>query len=48
MKRIIGYLSTASVFALTLVLFSVANTSSSFYFHQPHEPKAIEKYKWIK
>lgn len=48
MKKIIGFLSSASVFALTLVLVGVANTSSSFYFHQPSEPKAIEEFKWIK
>lgn len=47
-NKIISFLSKASVLALTLVLFSVANTSSSFYFHQPREPKTIEDFKWIK
>lgn len=48
MKKIINLLSKLSVGILTLVIFSVANSSSCFYFHQPKEPKAIEEFKWIK
>ncbi len=48
MKKIINLLSKVSVGVLTLVIFSVANSSSCFYFHQPKEPKTIEDFKWIK
>lgn len=48
MKRIINLFSKLSVGILTLVIFSVANSASCFYFHQPNEPKTIEDFKWIK
>ncbi len=48
MKKVLYFLSKASVGVLTLVIFSIANSSSCFYFHQPKEPKAIEDFKWIK
>ena len=48
MKRIINLLSKLSVGILTLIIVSVANSSSCFYFHQPEEPKAIEEFTWIK
>lgn len=47
-KKILGALSTASVGMLTLMLFSVANSASCFYVHEPKEPKGIETFKWIK
>ncbi len=43
-----GVFSTASVGLLTLMLFSVANSASCFYVHEPKEPKGLDKYKWIK
>lgn len=48
MKKVVSFLSKVSVFALTLVLVGLANSSGSFYFHQPKEPKTIESFKWIK
>lgn len=48
MKKIINLLSKLSVGILTLVIFSVANSSSCFYFHQPEEPESVKSFKWIK
>lgn len=47
-KNIVGFLSSASVGLLTLMLFNVANSASCYYVHEPKEPKAIEDFKWIK
>lgn len=48
MKKIINLLSKLSVGVLTFVIFSVANSSSCYYIHQPKEPKEIKDFKWIK
>ena len=48
MKKMINLLSKVSVGVLTIVIFSVANSASCFYFHQPKEPMTIEDFKWIK
>lgn len=48
MKKIMNLLSKVSVGVLTLVIFSVANSSSCYYIHQPNEPKEVEDFKWIK
>lgn len=47
-KKLFGMVSGASAGLLTLMLFSVANSASCFYIHEPKEPKAIEDFKWIK
>lgn len=48
MERIFKLLSKISVGLLTMVIFSVANSSSCYYIHQPKEPKEIDNFKWIK
>ncbi len=48
MKKIINLLSKLSVGFISLVILSVANSSSCYYIHQPKEPEAIEQFKWIK
>lgn len=47
-KKFFGMLSGASVGLLTMMLFSVANSASCYYVHEPRAPKAIEDFKWIK
>ena len=48
MKNIINLLSKISVGILTLVIVSVANSTSCYYFHQPEEPESVNSFKWIK
>lgn len=47
-KKFFGMLSGASAGLLTLMLFSVANSASCYFVHEPKAPKAIEDFKWIK
>lgn len=47
-KKFFGMLSGASAGLLTLMLFSVANSASCYFVHEPKEPKAIKDFKWIK
>ncbi len=47
-RKIINLMSKISVGFLTAMIFSIANSSSCYYVHQPKEPKAIEDFKWIK
>jgi cyclic lactone autoinducer peptide len=48
MKNLLNILSKVSVGLLTMVIFSLANSSSCFCFYQPKEPKSIDDFKWIK
>lgn len=47
-KNFVGFMSSASVGLLTLMLFNIANSASCYYVHEPKQPKAIEDFKWIK
>lgn len=47
MKKFLDVLSKISVGVLSLMIISVANSSSCYYFHQPKEPEAINDFKWI-
>lgn len=48
MRRIFNVLSKVSVGFLTLVIVSIANSSSCFCFYQPKAPQALENFKIIK
>lgn len=48
MKKILKLFSPMLASVLSLVIVSIANSSSCYYFHQPMEPRDIDEYKWIK
>lgn len=48
MRRISKMFTSIFVSCLTIIGFTVANSSSCYYIHQPNEPKEIYKFKMFK
>lgn len=48
MNKVINRIAKVFVAFLGLSLFTLANSASCYYIHQPEEPEEIRSYKWIK
>lgn len=48
MKKFTHLLSSLSIGILSLVIVSIANSSSCFCFYQPKSPQSLEDFKLLK